>query len=66
MDKTRSITKVFRKTRLREQPNDFAFWRVQPYSVRIRTLEEIRSEYHGWQYDAQPRLQRVYSIIKRQ
>jgi hypothetical protein len=65
MEKMRSIAKIFRKIRLHEQLNDFVFWQAQPHSMRIRTLEEIRSEYHGWQDDAQPRLQRVYSIVKR-
>lgn len=36
-----------------------------PYQDRIDALEEIRAEHHGWKYDTQPGLQRVYSIVKR-
>lgn len=64
MDKARRVARVFRKIHLLDQPSDFSFWQGQPYTVRMRTLEEIRSEYHGWQNDSQPRLQRVFSIIK--
>src|SRR4029434_3265239 len=65
MEMDRRIAKVFRKIRLHHQPSDFSFWQDQPYPVRIRTLEEIRSEYHGRKHDAQSRLQRVYTIVKR-
>jgi hypothetical protein len=65
MEKVRKIASVYRKVRLQNQPTDFAFWQNQPYILRLATLEEIRSEYHGWQANTQPRLQRVYSIIKR-
>ena len=65
MDKQRSIAKVFRKVDLKNQPTDFAFWQNQPPLARLAALEEIRQEYHGWQNDAQPGLQRVYSVVKR-
>ena len=31
----------------------------------LATLEQIRREYHQWKYNAEPRLQRVYSITQR-
>jgi len=65
MEKVRGIAKVYRKVNLKQQPTDFAYWQSQPYLLRLVALEEIRQEYHGWQHDTQPRLQRVYRIIKR-
>ncbi len=56
---------VVTKTTLGEQKSDFAYWQTQPYAARIAALEEIRREYHQWRYHAEPRFQRVFSILKR-
>jgi hypothetical protein len=56
---------VYAKFKLGEQPTDFAYWQTQPYEARLAALEEIRQEYHRWKYGAEPRLQRVLSIVKR-
>jgi hypothetical protein len=60
-----SIAKVVTKVRLGEEPKAASFWRSQSYQARLEALEEIRLEYHRWKKDAQPGLQRVYTIIKR-
>lgn len=52
--------------RVEEQPSDFPYWQSVPYEARLAALEEIRREYHRWKYGAEPRLQRVCSIVKRQ
>lgn len=65
MENTRRIEKVYTKVGLREHRNDFAYWRTQPYHVRLAALEQIRQEYHHWRYGAEPRLQSVYSVVKR-
>ncbi len=65
MSTQRTITKTFRKVRLKDQNTDFAFWQAQSPEKRLETLEQIRSEYHAWKYDSQPRLQRVLSVTKR-
>ena len=65
MEKVRQIAKVYRKVNLKSQSSDFAYWQSQPYVARLAALEEIRREYHGWQATIQPRLQRVYTIVKR-
>lgn len=52
------------KGRIEDAPGDFAYWQQQPYELRLAALESIRQEYHGWQNDAQPRLQRVCQIIE--
>ena len=61
-----TMQKVYRKVSLENQGNDAAYWRSQPYHARLAALEEIRREYHQWKYGSEPRLQRVYTIIKRQ
>ncbi|MBT8342013.1 MAG: hypothetical protein KJP07_18570 [Desulfatitalea sp.] len=60
-----SITKVIKKYKINEQPNDFAFWRSRSYEERLEALEQIRKDYNSWRYDAEQGLQRVYRIIKR-
>jgi hypothetical protein len=50
---------------LRALGSDFAYWQSQPPQARLAALEEIRREYHLWKFDAEPRLQRVHSIVKR-
>ena len=60
-----AIAKVVRKVHIREQPNDSAYWRTQPYQARLAALEQIRREFHTWKYHVEPRLQRVYSIAQR-
>lgn len=44
---------------------DADYWRTQPYAARLAVLESLRQEFITWKYGAQPRFQRVYSIIKR-
>ncbi len=60
-----TVKKVITKVPLRKQTSDFAYWQTQPYGARLAALEEIRREYHQWRYGAEPRLQRVCSIVKR-
>lgn len=62
---TRTIEKVVHKVPLQEQPSDFAFWQTRSPQERLAALEHIRQEYHHGRYDAEPRLQRFYQIIKR-
>jgi hypothetical protein len=62
---TIEVTKVVTKIKFGQKKNDAAYWRKQSYSARLAALEEIRQEYHRWRYGAEPRLQRVYTIVKR-
>ncbi len=66
MLKSSSIQKTYRIIRLREKHTDFAYWQAQPVHARLEALETIRREYHLWKYGAEPRLQRVCTIVKRQ
>jgi hypothetical protein len=60
------MEKVITKTTKQQQTSDFHYWQQQTLQKRLETLEKIRQEYHQYKYNAQPRLQRVYTIIKRQ
>ena len=59
-----SISKVIKKYKLNEQPNDFAFWQSKSYEERLEALEEIRKEYNSWRYGTEQEFQRVYRIVK--
>ena len=61
----RTIAETYRKVKLGEQKSDFEFWQSQTPEKRLETLEEIRSEFHAWKNDSQPRLQRILSVTKR-
>lgn len=60
------MIKTLRKYRIGEEPSDFQYWQTQPPSARLAALEMIRHEYIAWKYDTEPRLQRVYTIVKQQ
>lgn len=66
MEKPKSIAKVVKLVDLYEAKSDFAYWQSQPPEARLAALEEIRQEYHRWKYGAEPRLQRVVTIVQRQ
>jgi hypothetical protein len=59
------MEKVITKTNIKQKASDFQYWQQQTPQKRIETLEQIRQEYHQYKYNAQPRLQRIYTIIKR-
>ncbi len=59
------IERVATKVKLHDKSSDFAYWQTQPYQARLEALEQIRREYHFWRYGAEPRFQRVYTIVKR-
>ena len=41
------ISKVIKKYKMNEQPNDFAFWQSKTYEERLDALEQIRKEYNS-------------------
>jgi hypothetical protein len=65
MEKTSRVEKVVTKVSIREAKSDYVYWQSQSYMARLAALEEIRREYHRWKFGAEPRLQRVYTIVKR-
>ena len=61
-----TIAKVVTKVSLRDCHTDFAYWQTQSYQARLTALEQIRREYHGWEKGAQPKVEGVYRIVKRE
>lgn len=59
-----SIAKVVTKVCLGSEEKAAKYWRTRSYVARLAALEQIRQEYHHWKKDAQPGLQRVYTIVK--
>ncbi|MCA2626592.1 MULTISPECIES: hypothetical protein [unclassified Microcystis] len=53
---------TYQKVNLKAPKTETAYWRSQSYQTRLSALEEIRQEYHQYKYNAEPRLQRVYTI----
>ncbi len=39
-------------------------WQKQSYQKLLEALEQIRQQYHLYKYNAEPRLQRIYTIVK--
>ncbi|GCA72556.1 hypothetical protein MiYa_04109 [Microcystis aeruginosa NIES-2519] len=60
-----SMKITYQKVNLKAPKTETAYWRSQSYQTRLSALEEIRQEYHQYKYNAEPRLQRVYTIVKR-
>ncbi|CAD5978652.1 Similarity (Modular protein) [Planktothrix tepida] len=60
----RNMIITYTKVNQKQQKNDFTYWQKQPYLERLAALEQIRQDYHQWKYHAEPRLQRIYRIIK--
>lgn len=59
------MEKVINKIDLKKQKSDFSYWQKQPLAKRLEALEEIRQQYHQYKYNAEPRFQRVYTIVER-
>ncbi|ARI82281.1 MULTISPECIES: hypothetical protein [Microcystis] len=58
------MEKVINKVNIKKQNNDFNYWQKQSYQKRLEALEQIRQQYHQYKYNAEPRLQRIYTIVK--
>jgi hypothetical protein len=65
MEQERRIAKVVRIVAMKDQGTDYHYWKNRSYEERLSALEELRQEYYGQADGSQPRLQRVYTIIKR-
>ena len=59
------MEKVVNKIRLKQQKSDFSYWQTQSPQKRLQALEEIRTSFHQYKYNAQPRLSLSYTVVKR-
>ena len=60
-----TIQRVVAKYKVGEEPSEYSYWQTQPHESRLAALEQIRQQYNNWKYNARPRFQRVYRIVKR-
>jgi hypothetical protein len=60
-----SISKVIKKYKINEQPNDFSFWQSKSFEERLDALEQIRKEYNLLRYNAEQGFQIIFRIVKR-
>ena len=60
-----TVIKHIKIVKKNQDNSDALFWKAQSYEGRLIALEEIRTEYHQWKYNDQPRFQRVYRITQR-
>jgi hypothetical protein len=58
---TPKMIPTVRVVNLRDTADDYP-GQLQTPLQNLATLEQIRREYHQWKYNAEPRLQKVYSI----
>lgn len=58
------VKKLWSKARLGGQEPDSVYWRTHSYEARLAALEQIRLEYRAWRHGAEPRLEKVYRIVK--
>jgi hypothetical protein len=56
---------VVRKYRIGQEPKDRQGYLRLSDEERIGVVEQLRREYHGWTDETEPRLQRVYRVLKR-
>jgi hypothetical protein len=59
------IAKQVTRRRLSDADSDVAFWRTRPLAERVAQVELLRAEYHGWDHEAGPGLQRVHRVLRR-
>ena len=58
------MEKVLKIVSLKEQPSDYIYWLSRPITERLDAIEILRQQYLEFHKDVEPRLQRVYRIIK--
>jgi hypothetical protein len=59
------MEKVVRIVKKGDDTNDIMYWLSLSYQKRMSELESTRQEVNQRIYGTQPRLQRVYHIVKR-
>ncbi len=62
----RRMARVARIYQMGSEPKDRQAYLALSEEDRIGIVEDIRREYHGWTDETQPRLQRVYRVLKLQ
>jgi hypothetical protein len=58
-DSSPPVERVVTEKRLGEPDQQWRYWLTRPCIERIRAVEELRREYHGWADGSEPRLERI-------
>lgn len=61
-ERSERIARVVTKSRMGEEPSDFAYWQSRPLEERIQALLDIRQHYHEWRYGTEPGFERVLAV----
>ena len=56
---------VVNRVKLHEGDSELQYWLSRDPAERIAAVEKIRKEFHGWTNEPEPRLSRIYRIIRR-
>jgi hypothetical protein len=60
-----SIAPVVNIVSLHDRESDVAYWLSQPPESRLAAIDELRRDYHGWEKGEEPKIQKVYNIVRR-
>lgn len=59
-----SIERIVTIRRSDDHDEHWQYWVTRPMPERIEAVEELRREHHGWSHETEPRLPRVFRIIR--
>jgi hypothetical protein len=59
-----SVERVVTKKIVGDSDEPWRYWLTRPNEERIDAVEELRREHHGWADGTEPRLPRVFEIVR--
>lgn len=59
-----SVERVVTKKVIGDPDEPWRYWLTRPIEERIDAVEELRREHHGWVCGSEPRLPRVFEIVR--
>ena len=59
-----SVERVVTKKVVGDPDEPWRYWLTRPIEERIGAVEQLRREHHGWVRGTEPRLSRVFEIVR--
>ena len=59
-----NIEPVVHKYQIKEQPNDYSFWKTKSDEERLEALELLRKQFYEYEYETLSGFPRVYQITQ--
>jgi len=59
------MERVVTKKRVADPDTPWRYWVTRPVAERLQAVEDLRREHHGWSHGAEPRLPRIFAIVRR-